>query len=239
MAIAALATGTQAFVNGVNSISFAVNTTGGTNTGIIVCYQTNQALGVGNVTGFTHNGKSFTKLYEQLLTNGGDVFGYWYLANADAGNYNVIGSSTSNTYWIAMAAAYSGTDTSSLIDTSDFLNRASDIALSINLTASVANDWYVSFYAYPSGTAPTSSATNRVATGNDNIIFDSNGTLSVGVNNMTITPPAGQTRELMYGALIKPAASSAIKTFNGLANASTKTVNGLARASVKTWNGLT
>jgi hypothetical protein len=37
---------------------------------------------------------------------------------------------------------------------------------------------------------------------------------------------------------IKAAATTAIKTINGLSKASVKTVNGLAIASVKTWNGL-
>lgn len=38
---------------------------------------------------------------------------------------------------------------------------------------------------------------------------------------------------------LKEAASSAVKTIDGLARASVKTVNDLAIASVKTWNGLT
>lgn len=42
----------------------------------------------------------------------------------------------------------------------------------------------------------------------------------------------------MVGIAIQEAASSSIKTINGLANASIKTRNGLARASVKTVNGL-
>jgi len=51
-------------------------------------------------------------------------------------------------------------------------------------------------------------------------------------------PALAGTSAGIIGIEIKAAATTAIKTVNGLAIASVKTVNGLAIASVKNWNGL-
>ena len=57
--------------------------------------------------------------------------------------------------------------------------------------------------------------------------------------NYQIAVPAGSgTITIKQFSILFTGATTAIKTFLGLADASTKTVEGLARASVKTWEGL-
>jgi hypothetical protein len=110
---------------------------------------------------------------------------------------------------------------------------------SLGFTVGVANSWVVS-----SSRRRPGPVASTVSTGVTNDRTNSNASVGIGdsgpesVGTISHTWSGGGSDGSIAGIVLEPAASSAVKTVNGLANASVKTVNGLARASVKTINGL-
>jgi hypothetical protein len=220
------------------SHTFAVDATA---TNAILHVQAFKNANTDTITGVTFNGTAMTQVQKE--TPGAGRYQYVYELVAPAqGSYNVVISSSSSTAIGGNATVHSGAAQSGQPDASRTA-ATTDTPTTQTITTVADNCWGLLFTTGGRIHSASTGSALRVSntTYTDSSIFDSNAAKTPAGNlDMTTTYASTAATEGYIQVSIKPyvAASSAIKTWEGLADASVKTVNGLARASVKTRNGL-
>lgn len=209
------------------------------------------------VSTITYNSVSMTNQVSQPSTSSAviaSVASLWYLVNPSTGSNTVsVSFSVSENGAGAGAISFTGADTTTPIDGFAGAAGATSTA-TVNVTtakdASIVVDclqvWeFTTTGSATVGSGQTSRYNNEFAFRTDvNRRGISAGSTEPKATAGTVTMdwtgvPTGANIGWAIAAMgIAQGATSAIKTFNGLANASVKTVNSLARANVKTWNGL-
>lgn len=196
------------------------------------------ALVAGDPASMTYGGVSLTRQVGVLVPVAGDPLSCWTLLNPATGA-NTLASSGGTAPVGVQAVSYTGVGALSGANSDTAGNPTT-----ITFTVGVANSLIVCSGYGRNGPHALAASTGVV---NDRYGLTTSGICSAGdsglvSSNTSISwsnagsPNPGDTASV--GIVLEPAASSAIKTINGLAKASVKTVNGLAIASVKTWNGL-
>ena len=212
-----------------------------TGTNLLAIVKVNSGNVTDSITDVTYDGASiFGNLIAKVVVPANSYEYLFYYNAPPTGAKDVVATNSVPGYTIMAVATYTGCDqTSAVIDSFNTGSVTAGTALSISTTVVGSNCWLVAGQRNNGGVAFTgdTGTTVRIQEPSGGGSFDSNGTVSTG------SQPQGTTWSGSYNcagvvASILPASTTAIKTFNGLANASTKTVNSLARASVKTWNGL-
>ena len=199
------------------------------------------------VTGVTANGKAMTQVKKQARQDSVSHFYVYGLANPDSGTQNIVVSYSTNTTCASGAAAYTGVAQTSYADSTFGGGQFNNSVTTQNFTATanVSGDWvFLWSYANTTTEHTTSDMTNRQwITGSNNTVADSNGTVSVGSNNYTITyTPNNGSYSNYVGVVFSPVAAAGpanLKTWNGVAKASIKTINSVALGSIKSVNGIT
>jgi hypothetical protein len=224
-------------------LSFS-HTVTGSNVGLIV------GLGTHNAsithTSVTYNSVSMTSEANIEFAAVNLRTSMWSLIAPATGANTVSCDLSGSSRVIAGAVSFSGADQTDLVEaavtsTIDTNNTATqDIttitanSIVVDCVTSVISDGNLPTV----GAGQTSRWNIKLASGNYHGVGSTEPTTSPATVTMSWTF-AGTPRHALAAVAVKEAATSAIKTINGLARASAKTVSGLAIASVKTWNGLT
>ena len=159
------------------------------------------------------------------------------LINPSTGANNLV--TTCLTDGLAVAAAsYTGCNQSTATDgTPGTTSQNSGTTLTVTMTVTTTGSWVVAGMNNDQNDFTAGSGTTMRQVNPNYGLADSNGAVATGSQSLIATYPSGRARGAI-ATILPVAATSAIKTIDGLAKASVKVVNGLAIASVKTWNGL-
>lgn len=204
----------------------------------------------GDITSVSASGLTFTQQIEHLYNPAGTTQAVclWSApSGSTSGNVDITVSYGSGVdSGTLFACSFSGVDQTTPMDTAATTNTiTSGTSFSCDITTATDNAMLVDIVDHNDGSAvmtkhadqteiaQLNQSTSQVA----GMSYKAAGT--AGAKTMSWTADASASR-FVYGvvALRPVAASSSVKTINGLAVASVKTVNGLAIASVKTVNGL-
>lgn len=121
----------------VNSVTYALDCTGATNSGVLV-FISNRTLG--DITGVTYNGDTMTNDVESLNNN---VTGHevWSLKASDIGNYNVVISNSQYRLHTSYATCLSGTDQTTLVEASTSVTPSYSNSVTGSVTSLTDNAW--------------------------------------------------------------------------------------------------
>lgn len=173
--------------------------------------------------------------------------GVWVIPNIPTGsNSLVITLSSSKTFDQLSITFYSGCDTTSPIDVSYATNTGSS-PITVNGTSSSANNWIFGICGDSSGGGYSSYTTSGTGAGTgtmrrsvqQNMIGDSNGAIGAGAFSTTTTSGNGNMRIITVSFKEQAAATSQIKTWDGVTQANVKNFLGATNAQTKTWDGVT
>ena len=189
------------------------------------------------VTGATYAGSAMTLIDKRLIT--GDRWVYlWYIVAPSTGANNVVISASSSVVIAGCSASYTGASQTGQPDSFTNGENPGQTTFSLATTTVADNCWAVmGFRSDGTDNTPGTGDNERVDSVTGFCFYDTGPVTPAG----SVTISTSSSNASPYGGVIAsfaPAATTAIKTFNGLANASVKTINSLARASVKTYNGL-
>lgn len=199
--------------------------------------------GTGSVTACTFNGVSLTKYAEKTIAGGTMRVEFWRLKNPDAGTYNLSVTVTGATDAIkVMGSWWTGVDDVDAYAVAEGYGKVP----SVTLTTVADNCEVVDCFMIYNATAMTvganqtsmvNSAANSTVGGHS---YLTNVKTPAGSVTMSWSRATADGDWAMAAMSFKPAgaASSYIKTSNGLAKASVKTKNGLVIANIKTINNL-
>lgn len=211
-------------------------TTSGSDRGILVAVQL-QNSATNTISGVTYAGVSMTLVDAQKNGASNEFVILYYLANPTVGANNVVVSASSS-YMYAFTVSYTGVHQASMLNVSAKNQAGPVTTISTTPTTTVDSCWAVSFVRNNAGNVTDS--TNFIGRGADGSFSFGDSNASVGAaGSKTVTAGGPSGGMAVVTAMIAPsAASSAVKTAEGLAIASVKTGLGLATASIKTWEGL-
>ena len=199
---------------------------------------------IGSITTATYNGTAMTKYVDKL--EGQLYTALYYLIAPTTGANNVVvtatvaGAATIDDMF-AQASSYTGVDQSTGVDAYGSGGGYGKTATASVTTVADNCEVVDSVMKYAAG---------AVTKGASQTLLSSDASNSNGGSSYltTLKTPAGSVSHTWTwaadadwshcAASFKAAATTAIKTVNGLAQASVKTINGLAIASVKTFDGL-
>lgn len=216
----------------------------GTGVTITAWFKSSKVSNSNDVTA-TYNGVSMTKSAGQLFA--GNVFVtaifQLYLGTGDASSHNLVfTSATSPDRMGGGIVSMTGTNATQNGAAGNANNTSTSSGVTLTTTADnswIAGGVLLNAEIGPSGVTPTGTTVTKWS-------FDDAGGLG-SIGGYATTTTAGSNafsysnNLTLWGSSaveIVPAATSAIKTIDGLAKASVKVVDGLAIASVKSWNGL-
>jgi hypothetical protein len=152
------------------------------------------------------------------------------------GTHNIVSSGSSFDRLGAMS--YSGAQQTDSPDGSNFVITGAGAGnQTVTVTVTASNCWLAGYSSYTNGTAGAGT-TARGTTADNQRMCDSGGTVGTGSQSLSMVKFGTAGNVFMQAISFAPPVVSAVKTWDGLANASISTVDALARASVKTVNGL-
>lgn len=124
----------------VNSVTYALNCTGATNSGVLV-FISNRTLG--DITGVTYNSDAMINDVQALNNN---VVGHevWSRTAADIGNYNVVISNSQFRLHTTYAICLSGTDQTALVEATTSVATGFSTAVTGVATSSTDGAWIFS-----------------------------------------------------------------------------------------------
>src|SRR3990167_783578 len=144
MAIAYQTGGAQGEANSTTR-TVSINTTGGTGIIIFATVQCRNATDL--VTGVTWNTtENFTKLGSAMYLVGNvEFYSFLYLANATAGNFNVVATLSSSVVTSMHVASYTGAATTQVDIATNLVTQAQTTSTDLTITASstVNNSWFI------------------------------------------------------------------------------------------------
>ena len=194
-----------------------------------------------NLTGVTWDGDAMTKVasfadsYDRAIT-------VWYIANPSTGVSTL--ASTGGTFNEWVSSYYTGTDLTDPIDDAQTNGRGTQAtAISVSITSTVADSWFVVFVKDDSGnktyTASNDVSEERLATSaGGQGIADSGSTVSTGSLTGTMTANSSVRQQIIGFNIIPPAPTTSIAKVDGIAQASIAKVDGIALASIEKIDGI-
>lgn len=186
----------------------------------------------------TYNGAALTKVGETNV----DAFSTetHFLVNSSTGTNNMVWTQGTSTTFVTNATSYTGVRNTTYTPATNTATGTSS-TISGSLTTLVANSWIVSTTRTASGAFPNATGTNYVReaynTANGVHLGSSEAPLSAGSNSVSV----GLSGSSNWGVLffeLQVAATTTIKTWDGIARANVKTLIGVASANIKTINGI-
>jgi len=215
------------------SLTYAFTTAGSDRQLRVGCLVTSNTIST-----VTYNGVSASQIATTAADSGVTIFTYGLIAPATGSN-NVVITATGSTVLVSHSVYYTGVNQTTLTDgTAGVQTGSGNFTQSVTTVAD--NCWAILYCRNGISNMAAGSATTARSSADDNMWFDSNSAKTpAGSVTLAVTSVTGA-----YGSIIESispfvAASSLVKTANGLANASVKTFDGLANASTKTVDGLT
>jgi hypothetical protein len=219
MAIATVTTGNNGADNGgaTSSVSWSFDAKGGGGSSDYALFvQIEGDTSTDDVTGCTYNGVAGTLIDKAQATGGRWTYLFrWIeaLSQTIASGSNTIQASASSTHYLfGCAVSYSGVG--SIGATAKDQTSSSQTSLTQSVTTTTANSWVVTGASGSLGVAAGTSATLRAkyAAFSSPGLFDSNGTVSVGSNSMTINSDGAAAALAMVMAEVKEATAGSSPT---------------------------
>lgn len=191
------------------------------------------------VTGVTYNGVAMSEI-NQVTSPAGYVQNVWLLVGPASGTNNVVATLSGTGDRQGYAVSYTGALQTGQPDNNN-TNTTTATTITATLTTIADNCWAVMFL--------TNNAANLDSTGTNFVLRTTTDSSGFGDTGGPVTPAGSLSmiasnggNNAKWGANIvsfSPAATSQVKTWDGIAQASVKTFDGLANASTKTVNGVT
>lgn len=159
--------------------------------------------------------------------------------NPDTGTNNIVITVSGSTTIRGVSASYTGVSQTGQPDADNKVGPAPTGSPSVAVTTTVDNSWAVAIAYGGSGINP---GTNWTARNEDAL-----GRMLIGDSGAAITPAGSYTMGVQDNpadnagiviASFAPAATTTIKTWDGIARANVKTLLGVASANIKTINGI-
>jgi hypothetical protein len=192
-----------------SSLSGSYSVSTGMNEGLVVCITGDTLGGADDITSVTYNSISATLLtkYSGAGFTGGDRYQYIYfipLGNTSAGSHTATITASSTHYILSVVGEYSKIQQTTAADAT--VNRA--VAGSndtIPITTSTSGDWVMLCEQSNVLSSADSGDVLRIATNTfaNPTLYDSNGTVPVGANNLGINA-AGGASIVTAAAALKP-----------------------------------
>lgn len=123
-----------------NSVTWALDCTGATNSGVLV-FISNRSLV--NITGVTYNGDALTEEV-QSLNSGVDGHELWSRPASDVGNFNVVISNSGFELHSAYAVCLSGTDQSDIVEATTSVTPSFGGSFTGSVTSLTNDAWIMS-----------------------------------------------------------------------------------------------
>ena len=181
-------------------------------------------------TGVTYNGVSMTK---EATQTGIDTT-IWTLANPTAGANNISVTFAASHYFGIVGISLIGTETTSYTDGTPATGTGSTNNAQLSVTTVSANSWLVMAGSHNRNSSRTAISGSTIqgdqfiTTDNFRVLGITAPTTTAGSYNIGWTMGTASDGWYAVAIGIKEAATSPIKTWNGVAKASIKTFNGLA-----------
>lgn len=123
-----------------NSVTWALDCTGATNSGVLVFISNRNLV---NITGVTYNGDALTEEV-QSLNSGVDAHEMWSRPASDIGNYNVVISNSGFELHSAYAVCLSGTDQSDIVEATTSVTPSYSGSFTGSVTSLTDGAWIMS-----------------------------------------------------------------------------------------------
>lgn len=169
------------------------------------------------VTGATYNGVALTQLGTAIVATAGDRYlNLFYTNTPAAGANNVVVNASGNVAYIVMATTYSGVKTTGFPDANTTNTTLAASSLTTSITVVGSNCWItLPGYAINAGIgAGTGSTLFQTSTNNQTAFFDTNGTVTAGLQSMEYTFAAGTGAVFMASFCPAVAATSGFQLWS-------------------------
>lgn len=224
-------------VNPATTLTVA-HTCTGSNRVLLVGLSTNNTTDI--ITGVTYNGVSMTKLNTQLVQS--LYYSYlFYLQNPASGTNNIVATASSSSLMGAINASFTGADQVSPPDSSTS-GTSTDGTTAVNATTTVvaANSMLFGHVRASTGlSAGTGTTSNGTLFGGAFISGYSTSTVGSGSQTLAFTRVAADLAGWLVASVAPVAATSHIKSADGILYANIKSMDGIAIANIKSASSVT